>query len=271
MGRYFQPSLLDGKVALVTGGATGIGLVAARSLAQLGAHVVLASRNEERLRKAVAELEAEGLSATWRQLNIRDPDQVFEGVDWISATHGPTDILVNNAGGQFPIRAEDLTPGGWRAVVDLNLNGTFYCCLAAGRQMIANGGGKIINIVLSVFEGPTTGMVHSGAARAGVVQMSRTLAAEWATHNIQINSLGPLYLSQAARSIYGEEVAGVIADSTPARRWATPDELGAAVVVLASPFSDYMTGVLLPLDGGNSLTGGIRFRGSAVLPEEGDR
>lgn len=263
----FRPDLLAGQVALVTGGGTGIGFVIAHSLAQLGATVVVAARRREPLQKAVHAIDAEGGRADLRTLDIRDPGAVSKVVESVVAAHDRLDIVVNNAGGQFPVRAEDLGPRGWRAVVDLNLNGTFNVCSAAGRVMIEQGGGAIVNIVLTAPERPTAGMVHSGAARAGVVSMTRTLALEWAPFGVRVNALAPLFLSDAARSVYGDAVADVVAAATPMRRWGTAREIGACAVFLASPLSSYVTGTTLPVDGGNWLGEGLRFRGSAVLPE----
>ena len=268
MSDLFHTGLLEGKVALITGGGTGIGLVIARSLGQVGAHVVLAARDAERLAAASDQLGTEGIKSSWTTLNIRDADQVGQTVDSVVEQHGHVDLLINNAGGQFPVKAEELSPGGWRAVVDLNLNGTFYCTRAVGRHMIGSGrGGKIVSIVLNTHERPMAGMVHSGAARAGVVSMTKTLAVEWAPFGIQVNAIGPLYLSPAAQSVYGEHVDAVVSRGTPAGRWATDAEMGGWAVVLCSPLADYVSGVTLPLDGANALDGGLRWRGSPVLPE----
>ncbi len=269
MTRWLNPRLLDGKVALVTGAGTGIGLVIARALGQVGAQVHLAARGTERLQAACAALTGEGIKASWSQLDIRDPERVDQVVSDLAEGSGGIDILVNNAGGQFPIKAEDLSPRGWRAVVDLNLNGTFYMTRAVGRHLIETGrGGKILSIVFNVMERTTQGMVHSGAARAGVMHMTRTLAAEWAQFGIQVNALGPLYLSDSARQVYSEDVASVVSDATPMHRWASDDELGMWAVWLCSPATDYVTGVTVPVDGGNWVGGGLGWRGTSILPEE---
>ncbi len=268
MTSVFSPTLLAGKTALVTGGATGIGWTIARSLGQTGASVVLAARNADRLDAAAADLRAEGIKATWKTLNIRDAEQASAVVDEVAAENDGIDILVNNAGGQFPVKAEDLSPGGWRAVVDLNLNGTFYMTSAVGRTMIDSGrGGSVLSVVFNTQQHPIPGNVHSAAARAGVMQMIRTLAVEWAPFDINLNGIGPLYLSEAARSAYGEHVDSVVTDRTPARRWASAQEMGAWAVMLCSPVAKYVTGEMLPLDGGNRLASGLAWRGTPVLPE----
>lgn len=267
--RLLAADLLAGRTALVTGGGTGIGFVVARALGQLGARVHLAARDTARLAEACTRLGDAGVADTgWSKVDIRDPAQVDAAVDEAVAAHGRIDILVNNAGGQFPVKAEDLSPNGWRAVVDLNLNGTFNVTRAVGRHMIEGGhGGKVLSIVLNVMERTTQGMVHSGAARAGVMHMTRTLAAEWAGFGIRVNALGPLYLSEAAERVYGGELGRVVTDATPLRRWATDEELGAWAAFLVSPAADYLTGVTVPLDGGNHVGGGLTWRGTPVLPD----
>ena len=262
VSRFFQPDLLSGRVALVTGGGTGIGLVAARALGQVGAKVVVASRNLERLREAATALCAEGIDCAAREVNIRDADMVERVFEDVVAECGGLDVLVNNAGGQFVAPAERITQNGWRSVIDLNLNGTFYCASAAARRMIERGtGGKIVNIVASFADRSSAGMAHSGAARAGVVHLTRTLAREWAPFQISVNALGPQLLTEAARDAYGEGGVAYVAAATPQQRWARDDEVGSWIVALCSPFADYLTGAVLPLDGGNAAGEGLGFRG----------
>jgi len=265
---YFNPQLLAGKTALVTGGATGIGNAMARGLGAVGAKVVIASRNTERLQSAVDALRADRIDASWMKLDVRDAGEVDQTVASLIAEHGGLDILVNNAGGTFPKKAEELTPNGFRAIVDVNLRGTFHCCSAGGRAMIAAGhGGKIINIVTSTTDRASGGIVHTGASRAAVSHLTRTLALEWAQFNIQVNAIGPQFLTDGARDMNSKAVDDAIVSATPAGRWARPDEIAAIAVVFASPISDYITGVSLPLDGGNWIGPGINFRGTDVLPE----
>jgi NAD(P)-dependent dehydrogenase (short-subunit alcohol dehydrogenase family) len=264
----FRPGLLAGRTALVTGGASGIGFELARGIGLVGGRVVIASRTVEKMEAAVGRLRALGVDAGWRQLDVRRPDEVGRVVDGIVAESGGIDILVNNAGGTFSKKAEELSPNGWRAVVDLNLNGTFYCCSAVGRHMIARGsGGKILNITIGTADRSAGGIAHTGSSRAGVLHLTRTLAVEWAQFDIQVNAIGPQYLTPGAREMYGQEVDDFITGSTPAGRWATGDELAAWAVVLTSPISDYLTGAMIPLDGGNQVGVGINFRGSGALPE----
>lgn len=267
MTDVFSPDLLKGKRALITGGGSGIGLCIARAFGQCGAEVVLAARTVERLEQSTELLQADGIKASWKKLNIREQEQVAAVVDEVWS-EGGIDILVNNAGGQFPVKAEELTPNGWRSVIDLNLNGTFYVSSAVGKAMIDAGrGGTMMSVVFNTQEHPIPGNVHSAAARAGIMQMTRTLAVEWAQFGITVNALGPLYLSQAAQKAYGEHVDEVVTSRTPMDRWATDQEMGAWAVMLASPVAAYITGMLVPLDGGNRLRAGLAWRGTPVLPE----
>ena len=264
----FDARLLEGRVALVTGGASGIGFEMARGVGAVGARVVIASRTVERLGAAVARLRDRGVDASWKQLDVRDPDAVERVVGEVAAEAGGIDILISNAGGTFSKKAEELSPNGWRAVIDLNLNGTFYVCRAVGRHMIERArGGKILNITIGTADRSAGGIVHTGSSRAGVLHMTRTLAVEWARFDIQVNAIGPQYLTPGAKEMYGQEVDDFITGSTPAGRWATGDEIAAWAVVLTSPISDYLTGAFIPLDGGNQVGVGINFRGSGALPE----
>lgn len=265
---FFRTDLLTGRVALVTGGATGIGYEMARGLGRVGAQVIIASRTVAKLDRAVQEFRAQGITASYQALDVRKPEDVDETVARVVEEYGAIDILVNNAGGTFATKAEDLSANGWRAVVDVNLNGTFYCCSSVGRRMIERGrGGKIINVVIGTVGRASGGIAHTGASRAGVDQLTRTLAQEWARYNIQVNAVGPQYLTDGAREMYGAAVDDFIVDRTPAGRWAHAHEIGAYAVVLGSAISDYVTGVTIPVDGGNWIGPGIDFRGSAVLPE----
>ena len=265
---YFNPRLLAGKTALVTGGATGIGFEMARGIGGVGARVVLASRSSEKLAAAADRLSGDGIDATWLTLDVRDIEQVEAAVNEVVVRWGGLDILVNNAGGTFPKKAEEITPNGFRAIVDVNLQGTFHCCSAGGRAMIAGArGGKIINIVTSTTDRASGGIAHTGASRAAVSHLTRTLALEWAQFNIQVNAIGPQYLTEGARQMYSSAVDAAILAWTPAKRWASADEMAAIAVVFASPISDYITGVSLPFDGGTWIGPGVNFRGTEVLPE----
>jgi NAD(P)-dependent dehydrogenase (short-subunit alcohol dehydrogenase family) len=264
MNRFYNPELLAGRVAIVTGGATGVGLVAARALAQVGATVVLASRKEEVLRRAIESLRSENLRAEWKILNVRDADAVERVFGEVAREHGRLDVLINNAGGQYVQPAEQITPNGWRAVIDVNLNAIFYCASAAGRRMIEAGtGGCILNVIASFADRSSAGMVHSGAARAGVAHMTRTLAREWAGLGVRVNAIGPQLLTDAAREAYRPAGVEYVAGATPMGRWGTEEEIAAWFVALCSPISGYVTGAIIPVDGGNAAGEGLGFRGGA--------
>ena len=264
MRDFYNPELLAGRVAIITGGATGIGLVAARALAQLGARVVLASRKEDALRRSVESLRSEQLRAEWKVLNVREADAVERVFGEVALEHGRLDVLVNNAGGQYVQPAEQITPKGWRAVIDVNLNAIFYCASAAGRRMIEAGtGGCILNVIASFADRSSAGMVHSGAARAGVAHMTRTLAREWAGLGVRVNAIGPQLLTGAAEEAYGPGGVEYVASATPMGRWGTEEEIAAWFVALCSPISGYVTGAIIPVDGGNAAGEGLGFRGGA--------
>jgi citronellol/citronellal dehydrogenase len=265
MSDLFTAELLKGRVALVTGGGSGIGWQIARGLGESGARVVIASRTPEKLEQACQGLVELGIDATWKQLDVRDREQVEEVVDQIHEEIGVLDVLVNNAGGTFPKRAEELTDNGWRTVTEISLHGTFWCTRAVGSRLIdLERPGKIINVTFSA-ERSTPGIVHMGAGRAGVNHLTRSLAVEWAQFGIQVNALGPQYLSDGAADMYGPGVEEFLVSGTPAGRTATADEIAGWGVILASPLSDYVTGAVIPLDGGNHVGVGINYRGSPLL------
>src|SRR5262249_8864807 len=182
----FAPGLFDGQIALVTGGGTGIGRATALLLARLGARVAIASRRMEHLQGTARELaDVAGAEGVHHQIcDIREPDQVAALVGATLEKFGRIDLLVNNAGGQFPSPAESITPKGWDAVIRNNLNGTFFVTReVASRAMIPQRQGRIVNVIAQVFRG-FPGMAHTGAARAGVENLTMTLAVEWAQHKI---------------------------------------------------------------------------------------
>lgn len=268
MTTYFNPGLFDGKKVLITGGATGIGYLAAQGFAQLGAHVIVASRTANRLAEAVDTLVGQGYAASWYPVNVRDDESVRSLVARVVEDHGRIDVLFNNAGGQFAVMEERLSPNGWRAVIDLNLNSTFYCCSEVGKVMIEQGGGKIITMATSFPDRASPGIVHRGAAAAGVVQMTQTLALAWAEHGIQVNAIGPQYLTEGAKQHYRPEIEQHFVDITPMHRWGRAYEIAGSVLFLASPMADYITGTLLRVDGGCHLGVGVNYRGTSVLPED---
>lgn len=251
----FKEGLFNGEVMLVTGGGTGIGRCIAHELAHLGAHVVLSGRREEPLQAVAEEITASGGAASTATMNIREQEEVHETVGAIVSEHGRLDAVVNNAGGQFASPAAMIRPKGWRAVIDTNLNGTWYVCQAAHAHHMGKHGGSIINIVAEMWNG-FPGMAHTGAARAGVVNLTKTLAIEWAAAGIRINSVAPGTIKSSGMKNYSQAVqmaAIQLARKNPSARLGTESEVSAAVAYLLSPAASYVTGETLRVDGGSSL------------------
>jgi NAD(P)-dependent dehydrogenase (short-subunit alcohol dehydrogenase family) len=255
-----SPRALKGRVAIVTGGGTGIGLAIAKRLGALGATLVFGSRNSENLEQGSAELRRAGYDSLACQVDVRKPEQVDEMVHRVVHHYGRIDILVNNAAGNFVCRAEDLSPKGWNAVIGSVLNGSFYCSRAVGRRMIERGkGGSIVSVLANYVWTGSAGTVHSAAAKAGVMSMTQTLAVEWAGHGIRVNAVapGPIESPGAARQLWNNpEAVERIRNSVPLKRWGQPGEVADAVAFLVSDHAAFITGETLTVDGGAWLARG---------------
>jgi citronellol/citronellal dehydrogenase len=250
----FKPDLFKDQVALVTGGRSGIGYAIAHMLLQHGAKVTIASRKEEPLRQAAEELSAYG-PCDHVVCDIRKTDQVKALADAIKERHERLDILVNNAGGQFPSPAEMISENGWNAVITNNLNGTFYVTQQMAKSFfIPQKSGKIVNIIADVFRG-FPGMVHTGAARAGVENMSKSLSVEWAKYNIRINSVAPGVIASSGLKQYPPNLIDGIQQNIPMKRLGTVEEVAYATLFLASPLASFTTGETIYVDGGRRLSG----------------
>jgi NAD(P)-dependent dehydrogenase (short-subunit alcohol dehydrogenase family) len=257
----FEANLLEGQVAVITGGGTGIGLAIAKRLGALGARIAIASRNADNLERGSNALREVGIDALAVQLDVRNPEQVDEMVLRTVKHFGGLDILVNNAAGNFICRAEDLSPNGWNAVIGIVLNGSFYCSRAVGQYMIARKrGGSIVSVLANYVWTGSPGTIHSAAAKAGVMSMTQTLAVEWAPHGIRVNAVapGPIEASPgAAKQLWNSpEAVARITALIPGRKWGTPDQVADAVAFLVAPQTSFISGEILTIDGGSWINRG---------------
>lgn len=252
---------LEGRVAVITGGGTGIGRAIANEYARLGAKVVLASRSLEHLEPTAEELRAKGSEVLTVPMDVRSPEQVDHLCQESVHRFGSIDILVNNAAGNFICPAEKLSVNGWNAVVNIVLNGTFYCSRAAGLRMIESGrGGSILNIVAAYAWTGGPGTIHSACAKAGVVTMTRTLAVEWAKYKVRVNAIspGPIETEGAGSKLWATpEARSAMLKTIPWGRIGQPQEVARAAAYLVSDFADFITGEVLVIDGGQWLGKGM--------------
>jgi citronellol/citronellal dehydrogenase len=263
MPSIFRPGLFAGHVAIVTGGGSGIGLAIARTLGELGAQVSISGRKRDKLDAAKKELAARGVAVHVSTCDIREVDQIATYVAAVRSELGDPTILVNNAGGQFPTAAETLSPRGWEAVVRNNLNGTFFVTREVATQvMIPKKRGRIVNVIANIRRG-FPGMVHTGAARAGVENMTKTLAVEWAQYNIQLNAVAPGIIRSSGVDQYPPELVEMSRKRTPMKRLGTPEEVAELVAYLASDAAAFVTGETWYIDGGANLWGD-----TWVIPDE---
>jgi len=253
----YAPNTLAGRVAFVTGGATGIGLEIATLYSRLGASVVLASRNQERLDAAVAALSKDNANVAASRMDVRNPDEVSAAIAFTTERFGALDILVNNAAGNFPCPTASLSPNGWRTVVDIDLNGTFYCCRAAYDALKASRhGGCIISVITMLGVMGWPGAAHAAAAKAGILSLSRTLAVEWGADGIRVNTIspGPIGDTEGVQRMYEETGRAALAKQAVALgRFGKRVDIANAAVYLASDLANYVTGDNLVVDGGRWL------------------
>ena len=259
----YKSDLLAGRVLVVTGGGSGLGAAMARRFASLGATSVVLGRRKEKLDEVVASIAADGGKADAFTCDVRDAGAVQAVADQIEKKHGRIDGLVNNAAGNFLAAAEDLSPNGFKTVVDIVLNGTFNCTSAFGKKMIAAGkGGAMVNIVTTYAWTGSAFVLPSACAKAGVLAMTRSLAVEWAHYGIRVNAIapGPVPTEGAfSRLMADPSMEETAKNRVPLKRFGTPLEIADAAVYLMSDGASYVTGDTLTIDGGEWLKNGGEF------------
>ena len=251
----YREDLFADKVVLVSGGGSGLGKATALLFARLGAKLIICGRDQEKLSGIAKLFDDNGMSLDTHAMTIRDADAVDEMMEAIWSTHGRIDVLVNNAGGQYAQPAVELSVKGWQAVVDTNLNGTWYMSQTAAKRWIANEqSGAIINVVADIWRGLPQ-MAHTAAARAGVIYMTKTVAVEWAPHNIRVNCMAPGCCESSAFGRYSDEGRNTFWHSNPMRRAGDEWDVAESIIYLAAPSGKFITGEVITVDGGQQLWG----------------
>jgi len=249
--RIFAPGILRDQVAIVTGGGSGIGRCTAHELAALGATVALLGRKPDKLTAVAAEIVEDGGKATTHPCDIREEEAVKAAIAAILKLHGRIDGLVNNAGGQFQAPLEAISQKGWETVVRTNLTGGFLMARECYTQWMRAHGGAIVNVVADMWNG-MPGMGHSGAARAGMVNLTMTAAAEWGASGVRVNAVAPGWIASSGFDTYPDSVKPMLRSlrrHTPLQRYGTEAEVSAAIVFLLSPAAAFISGETLRVDG----------------------
>ena len=267
----FEKDILKNKVVLITGGGTGLGKSMAMRFAELGASLVIASRRKEVISEAASQIKEIGAEALGLQCDVRDTDQVNSMVSDTLNQFNKIDILINNAAGNFISPTEMLSPGGFKAVVDIVLMGTFNCTLAVGKEMIKQKNGNILNIVTTYAWTGSGYVVPSASAKAGVLAMTRSLAVEWAKYNIRTNAIapGPFMTEGAWKRLAppGLNMKKKLKDRIPLKRFGEHSELANLATYLISDQSGYINGEVVTIDGGEWLKGAGQFNDLEKLPK----
>jgi citronellol/citronellal dehydrogenase len=251
----FRPGLFAGQVHVITGGGSGIGRCVAHELAALGATVVITGRTQDKLDKVAAEIREDGGKADTQAFDIRDEDQVKAAVAAIVAKHGRIDGLVNNAGGQFPSPMAAISKKGFEAVVSNNLTGGFLMAREVFNQSMSKHGGAIVNMAADMWNG-MAGMAHSGAARAGMVNLTKTAAFEWSYAHVRVNAVAPGWIASSGMDAYGPAMVPMIRslkNNLPMKRLGLEAEVSSVISFLLSPGAAFVTGITVAIDGGAPL------------------
>jgi NAD(P)-dependent dehydrogenase (short-subunit alcohol dehydrogenase family) len=260
----FEGKPFEGRVAVVTGGGTGLGRAMSLRLAELGANLVIASRKRENLEPTAEEIRAKGAPCLVHAIDIRDYKAVEAMLPVVLGKFGQVDILINNAAGNFLCPAEKLTLNGWNAIVQIVLHGTWHCTSVFGRHMLERGKGNILSIIATYAWTGAPLVMPSAAAKAGVMAMTQSLAVEWGPRGIRLNCIAPgaIVTKGASQNLAfaSEEAQKVIRANNPLRRLGTEEELADLAAFLLSDYSAYINGDCITMDGGNWLGAGSRFK-----------
>jgi NAD(P)-dependent dehydrogenase (short-subunit alcohol dehydrogenase family) len=273
MASIYRDDLLSGEHLVVTGGGTGLGREMAMRCASLGARVTVCGRRTEPLDETVADIREAGGEAEGISCNIREHDSVVEFFEAAEERQGPVTRLLNNAAANFLSASADISPNGFDAIVKTNLYGSFYCTQWCGQRWIERGtAGVILSIATTYAETGSAFVLPSAVSKAGIVAMTKSLAAEWGTYGIRLNCIapGPFPTEGAwSRLVPDEEMANNMKKRVPLQRFGEPDELSDLAVFLLSDGSTYLTGQSIALDGGEILASGGQFNDFIKMPREG--
>ena len=272
MPESLAPDLLTDQHIVVTGGGTGLGRAMARRVADLGAAVTINGRRPDPLAETVSDIEEAGGTAEGIPCNVRDPEAVQAFFDEAEERQGPVTRLVNNAAANFLAPTEDLSPNGFDAIVRTNLYGSFYCTQACGRRWLERETeGVVLSIATTYAETGSAYVVPSAMSKAGIVAMTRSLAAEWGSEGIRLNAVAPgPFPTEGAwdRLVPDEDLAQQMQDRVPLGRFGSPDELADLASVLLSDLTGYMNGEVVTFDGGEALAAGGQFNTCTRMPRE---